>query len=88
MSVMGVDRVRTMINNYTEFPEDIFAAMNTYYLNSTLENAQSLRNLLDQWQPVPTLNNVIEAIDGAAANVLTDGDENYINVYLETDPET
>lgn len=50
-SVMGVDKVKSMMENVTSFPDEIFAAMNTYYNNPTLSNANSLKNLLSNWDP-------------------------------------
>ena len=51
VSGMDVEQVKSMIGNATEFPEDIFAAMNAFYNNPTLENIQSLASLLQQWNP-------------------------------------
>jgi hypothetical protein len=48
-SNMDVEAAKKMIENYTEFPEDIFAAMEAYYNNPSAVNYEAAEQALSDW---------------------------------------
>ena len=48
---MSGDNAATMIQNYTEFPSEIFAVLDSFYKNPTEANYEAAAEALGNWQP-------------------------------------
>ena len=78
-----------MIPNYTEFPSDVFAALQAFYENPTEANYQVAEEALGNWYPLPPLENVIHhPSEDSVLLFNTIGEWDFIQMYIHYDEQT